>query len=65
MADVSTAVLNNPKTVRAWYMFDWANSVYTLVITTAIFPIYYKGVIPSQVSFLGLTLNNSDLYSYA
>jgi UMF1 family MFS transporter len=65
MADVSTAVLNNPKTVRAWYMFDWANSVYTLVITTAIFPIYYKGVIPSQVSFLGLTFNNSDLYSYA
>ena len=36
--------LNNPKTVRAWYMYDWANSVYSLVISSAIFPIYYKAV---------------------
>ena len=69
MAEVLTAELNNPKTVRAWYMFDWANSVYTLVITTAIFPIYYKAVTTNagseQVTFLGVTLHNSDLYSYA
>jgi MFS transporter, UMF1 family len=61
--------LNNPKVVRAWYMYDWANSVYSLVITTAIFPIYYKAVAVSngsdQVPFLGFTIQNSVLYSYA
>ena len=61
--------LNNPRTVRAWYMYDWANSVYSLVITTAIFPIYYKAVAISsgsdQVTFLGFTIQNSVLYSYA
>jgi MFS transporter, UMF1 family len=68
MSEVSAAVLNNPKTVRAWYMFDWANSVYTLVITTAIFPIYYKSIASKggeQVTFLGFTIHNSELYSYA
>src|SRR5688572_19481001 len=67
---VATAVLNNPKTVRAWYMYDWANSVYSLVITTAIFPIYYKAVAVTgegsdMIPFLGFTLKNSVLYSYA
>lgn len=65
----ATAALNNPRTVRAWYMFDWANSVYSLIIITAIFPIYYKEVAVSsgtdQVNFLGFTLQNSVLYSYA
>lgn len=69
MPEVSAATLNNPKTVRAWYMYDWANSVYTLVITTAIFPIYYKAVAVDsgvdQVSFLGFAFQNSVLYSYA
>lgn len=63
--------LNNPKIVRAWYMYDWANSVYSLVITTAIFPIYYKAVTTTDngkndmVSFLGGSIQNSVLYSYA
>lgn len=61
--------LNNPKTVRAWCMYDWANSVYSLVITSAIFPVYYKAVAKTEgsdiVSFLGLKILNSNLYSYA
>lgn len=69
MNSVGTALLNNPKTVRAWYMYDWANSVYSLVITTAIFPIYYKAVAVSNgsdmIPFLGFTIQNSVLYSYA
>jgi UMF1 family MFS transporter len=63
------AQLNNPKTVRAWYMYDWANSVYSLVITTAIFPIYYKAIAVTNgtdmVQFMGFTIQNSVLYSYA
>jgi len=70
VAAATTTQLNNPKTVRAWYMYDWANSVYTLVITTAIFPIYYKANAVTadgsdHIPFLGITIQNSVLYSYA
>jgi len=61
--------LNNTKTIRSWYMYDWANSVYSLVITSAIFPVYYKAVANNNgsdmVNFLGFTVQNSVLYSYA
>lgn len=64
------AQLNNPRTVRAWCMYDWANSVYSLVITSAIFPVYYKAVAVTaagsdDIPFLGFTIKNSVLYSYA
>ncbi len=70
MSEITLAPeLNNRKVVRAWYMYDWANSVYTLVITTAIFPIYYKAVAVNGdsdlVNFLGFSIQNSVLYSYA
>jgi MFS transporter, UMF1 family len=70
MEGVSVAAqLNNKRTVRAWYMYDWANSVYSLVITSAIFPVYYKAVAKTNgsdmVDFFGVTIKNSSLYSYA
>lgn len=71
MEGISTAAqLNNPKTIRAWYMYDWANSVYSLVITSAIFPVYYKAVAVTagnnpMIPFLGFQIENSVLYSYA
>ncbi len=50
-------------------MYDWANSVYALVISSAIFPIYYKAITTvdgiDQVRFLGFEIQNSVLYSYA
>jgi MFS transporter, UMF1 family len=62
--------LDNPRIIRAWTMYDWANSVYSLVITSAIFPVYYQAVTTSasagdQVRFLGWEITNSVLYSYA
>ncbi len=60
---------NNKKTVWSWTMYDWANSVYSLVITSSIFPIYYEGVAvnngSSVIEFFGIPLENSVLYSYA
>lgn len=61
---------NNPETVKAWCMYDWANSVYNLVITTTFFPIYFLGVTKSaygedSVPFLGRMFKNSALYDYA
>ena len=32
------------KIVNGWAMYDWANSVYNLVITTTFFPAYYAAV---------------------
>ena len=38
----SKNIKNNPKIMKAWAFYDWANSVYSLVITSTIFPIYYS-----------------------
>ncbi|MDO4763987.1 MAG: MFS transporter [Flavobacteriaceae bacterium] len=35
-------IKNNPTIMRAWASYDWANSVYSLVVTSTIFPIYYS-----------------------
>ncbi len=32
----------NKKVKNAWAFYDWSNSVYPLVITTAIFPLFYE-----------------------
>lgn len=39
-----SSIKNNPKIMRAWAFYDWANSVYSLVITSTIFPIYYAAL---------------------
>jgi UMF1 family MFS transporter len=61
---------NNKRLINAWASFDWANSVYNLIVTTAIFPIYYLTVTQDvfggeEVQFFNLTIKNSVLYSYA
>lgn len=62
---------NNPSVIRAWCLYDWANSVYSLVITSAIFPVYYQAVAKGAdggdgIAFLWWQkIPNSALYSYA
>ncbi|GAA4355236.1 MFS transporter [Hymenobacter saemangeumensis] len=51
-------------------MYDWANSVYPLVITSSIFPIYWgavtKDINPTDiVDFLGFKVPGSSLLTYA
>ncbi|MFL9481230.1 MFS transporter [Chitinophagaceae bacterium LWZ2-11] len=53
------------KVINAWAMYDWANSAYSLIITSAIFPAYYTAIMPAQVQFLGRTFEKSALASYA
>tara|TARA_Y100000782_G_C10184748_1_gene265801 strand:- start:3054 stop:4382 length:1329 start_codon:yes stop_codon:yes gene_type:complete len=66
-APVSNQIYDK-KTVRGWTFYDWANSVYSLVISTAIFPIYYNSVTTQGksdlITFLGFETKNSTLYSY-
>lgn len=58
------------KVINGWAMYDWANSVYNLVITTTFFPIYYTEMTNAspfngQVHFFGRTYVNTALYNYA
>lgn len=65
------AVLKNDKsTIRAWAMFDWANSAYNLVITSTIFPVYYTVITITEargdrVSFFGFDVINTALANFA
>jgi UMF1 family MFS transporter len=61
---------NNEKTIRAWAMFDWANSAYNLVITTTVFPAYYVAITTNaangnRVNFFGFSVINTALQDYA
>lgn len=72
---MSEIVKGNKKIINAWVTYDLANSVYNLVITATIFPIYYKAqtvtkdidgnITSSIVSFFGLEFKNSTLYDFA
>ena len=60
------------KVIHSWAMFDWANSVYNLVITSTIFPAYFESMTKESsesgityVRFLGRKFVNTSLYDYA
>ncbi len=58
------------KVINGWAFYDWANSVYNLVITTTFFPVYYTEMTSGspfngEVKLLGRTFGNTALYNYA
>jgi MFS transporter, UMF1 family len=61
------------KVVNGWAMYDWANSVYNLVITSTVFPAYFEGITGDGnekttndiVTFWGREFVNTSLYNYA
>ncbi len=57
--------LNDKKVIRAWALFDWANSAYSLVISTAIFPIYFISIAPDSIPILGRDFSDSSLLSFS
>lgn len=61
----NTIELNNKKVINAWAIFDWANSAYALVITTAIFPKYFMSVTDPDITFGSMHFTNSSLYAYS
>ncbi len=62
---MSAIELNNKRTINAWALFDWANSAYALVISTAIFPGYFEEYTPKEITLGSLNFSNSSLYSFA
>jgi UMF1 family MFS transporter len=64
---------NDKKTIRAWTFYDWANSVFPLVINSAIFPAFFEyqtthdtagNVVGSDITLGGHVFKNTELYSY-
>ncbi len=52
---------------NAWAFYDWANSVYALVISSSIFPLYYGFLFPKDnpiIPFLGYDVKNTALISF-
>ena len=58
-------MVEDKKVINAWTLYDWANSVYPLVITTAIFPLYYKSVVGNKALVFGYNFDSVEIYSYA
>jgi UMF1 family MFS transporter len=60
------------KVINGWAMYDWANSVYNLVITSTIFPAYYEAVtgdgndatIVDKIKVGNFEFSNTALYNY-
>ena len=54
------------KILKAWAFYDWANSVYPLVIGTAVFPIFYGELFVESdyIDFLGINYKNTALIQH-
>ena len=52
--------------INAWSFYDWANSVYSLVITTAIFPLYYASIFNDEtyISVFEFEIKNTAMISF-
>ncbi|MCK0180537.1 MFS transporter [Flavobacteriaceae bacterium S0862] len=67
---MATLEKGNKKLLNAWAFYDWANSVYSLVISSAVFPIYYSSMttsfadIEGDIAFLGTNWHPTTLYDY-
>ncbi|GAA4449459.1 MFS transporter [Nibrella saemangeumensis] len=60
---------NNPRVLNAWCLYDWANSVHSLVIVSSIFPVYFSATALNDaggpvINFLGVEVKNSVLFTY-
>ncbi len=70
---MSQMVTAPKKVIQGWAMYDWANSVYSLVITSTIFPAYFESVSRTytdvqgnaHVLFWGFDLINTSLYNFS
>jgi len=60
------------KVINGWAMYDWANSVYNLVITSTIFPAYYEAItgdgnentLIDKIKIGNYEFSNTALYNY-
>lgn len=64
---MATLEKGSSKLLNAWAFYDWANSVYPLVISSSIFPLYYGFLFPKDnpnVLFMGYEFKSTALISF-
>ena len=61
----ATNTLNDTRTMNGWAFFDCANSSYSLVISSAVFPAYFAATAPETIPFLGMEIPSSAILAYA
>lgn len=56
------------KLLNAWAFYDWANSVYSLVIASAVFPIFYDAIFSekglNEIYIFGTSVKDTALISF-
>lgn len=65
MASKDQIQLNDKRVIQGWTFFDWANSAFALVITVAIFPIYFANITDETVNIFGIEMPNGSLFAYS
>lgn len=65
---MKTHIKGDKKTLNAWAFYDWANSVYALVISSSIFPLFYGALFrldnKESANFFGIDTPSESIISY-
>ncbi|UUV20513.1 MFS transporter [Paenimyroides aestuarii] len=65
---MKTFIKGDKKVLNAWAFYDWANSVYALVISSSIFPLFYGALFriegKTSTSFFGIETPSESIISY-
>lgn len=65
---MKTFIKGDKKLLNAWAFYDWANSVYALVISSSIFPLYYgmlfRALNIDSYTIFGFNLQSEAIISY-
>lgn len=64
---MNTLEKGSKKLCNAWAFYDWANSVYPLVISSSIFPIFYASLFSDEfpnINVFGFDFKNTALISF-
>jgi len=57
--------IDDKRIINGWAYFDWANSAFALVITTAVFPPYLEGVLLDEFNFMGIQMKDSAILGFS
>ena len=67
IASISELTSKQRRVIRAWCMYDWANSAFATSGTVTIFPFYFvfmfNDALGESASFFGITFTGSSMWS--
>ena len=57
-------IKDDKKVITGWAFYDWANSAFNLVISTAVFPPFFIAMAPETFNIFGKDLVRDSVYSF-